>query len=299
MDSLFSFAEPGDEEKDASEYLITLRATNEFRVTRGVTGMPAAFVAQSRAEKPVIGFIAEIGALGGSSQKPGVAWREPLIEGGPGHGEGYNAVQAVNVTVVLVVKETMESYKISGSICVYPGIAKELRASRTYMVNASAQMTNTTMQSASSPPLGPPTLVSASAEASRGHPRSRRAGVVRGRSGSGAGGAGVDERRAVGVEHRSLGDPASCGGYFENQPKDIQWKSLIPAGAKPAIEFNKEKMDRFRPALEKLRYDPSRYRSCLEQLLVDYPRLTKWLRCIVNLSGCPATESREAAEVKR
>ena len=40
----------------------------------------------------VIGFMADIDGLPETSQKPGVAYHAPLIENGPGHGEGHNAV---------------------------------------------------------------------------------------------------------------------------------------------------------------------------------------------------------------
>jgi aminobenzoyl-glutamate utilization protein B len=67
---------------------------------------------------------------------PGVAWHQPLIAGGPGHGEGHNSGQAVNVTAALVVKDLMAKNKIAGTLRVYPGVAEELIGSRTYMVNA-------------------------------------------------------------------------------------------------------------------------------------------------------------------
>jgi metal-dependent amidase/aminoacylase/carboxypeptidase family protein len=98
--------------------------------------MPTAFVASWGSGKPVIGFMADIDGLPETSQKPGVAYHAPLISGGPGHGEGHNAGQALNVTAALVLKQIMTKYKIPGTIRVYPGIAEELLASRTYMVEA-------------------------------------------------------------------------------------------------------------------------------------------------------------------
>ena len=68
-----------------------------------------------------------------TSQKPGVAYHDPLIPGGPGHGEGHNAGQAVNVTAALAVKSVLERHNLPGTIRVYPGIAEELLGSRTYM----------------------------------------------------------------------------------------------------------------------------------------------------------------------
>src|SRR5579864_497303 len=136
VDSIFSFSELGFQEFETSAYVTGILEKEGFTVTRGVAGMPTAFVASWGSGKPVIGFMADIDGLPETSQKPGVAFHAPLIEGGPGHGEGHNAGQAVNVTAALVLKQVMTKYKIAGTIRVYPGVAEELLASRTYMVVA-------------------------------------------------------------------------------------------------------------------------------------------------------------------
>ncbi|MCL5743749.1 MAG: amidohydrolase, partial [Acidobacteria bacterium] len=136
VDSIFSFAELGFQEYETSAYVTGILEKEGFLVTRGVAGMPTAFVATWGSGKPVIGFMADIDGLPETSQKPGVAWHAPLIENGPGHGEGHNAGQAVNVTAAVVLKELMQKHGLRGTIRVYPGIAEELLASRTYMVNA-------------------------------------------------------------------------------------------------------------------------------------------------------------------
>ncbi len=136
VDSIFSFSELGFQEFETSKYVTGLLEREGFRVTRGVAGMPTGFVAEWGSGKPVIGFMADIDGLPETSQKPGVAYHDPLIPGGPGHGEGHNAGQAVNVTAAIVVKELMAKYKLPGTIRVYPGVAEELLASRNYMVRA-------------------------------------------------------------------------------------------------------------------------------------------------------------------
>ncbi|MFB3903265.1 MAG: amidohydrolase [Acidobacteriota bacterium] len=136
VDSIFSFAELGFQEYDTAAYVTGLLEKNGFRVERGVAGMPTAFVASWGSGKPVIGFMADIDGLPETSQKPGVVHREPLIENGPGHGEGHNSHQAVNITAAIVLKRLMEKYGIPGTLRLYPGVAEELLASRTYMVLA-------------------------------------------------------------------------------------------------------------------------------------------------------------------
>ena len=136
VDSIFSFSELGYQEVWTSEYVTGILEKNGFRVTHGVAGMPTAWVAEWGSGKPVIGFMADIDGLPETSQTPGVAYHKPLIENGPGHGEGHNAGQALNVTAALVVKELMQRHGIAGTIRLYPGVAEELIGSRTWFVNA-------------------------------------------------------------------------------------------------------------------------------------------------------------------
>jgi len=136
VDSLFSFSELGYQEFQSAAYLTGILEREGFTVRKGVAGIPTAFEASWGSGKPVIGFMADIDGLPETSQKPGVAYHDPLIPNGPGHGEGHNAGQAVNVTAALVVKNLMQKHKLPGTIRVYPGVAEELLGSRTYMVNA-------------------------------------------------------------------------------------------------------------------------------------------------------------------
>ena len=136
VDSIFSFSELGYQEHETAAYVTGLLEKEGFRISRGVAGMPTGFVATWGSGKPVIGLMADIDGLPETSQKPGVAYHAPLIPNGPGHGEGHNAGQAVNVTAAIVVKNLMEKYKIPGTLRLYPGVAEELLGSRTYMVNA-------------------------------------------------------------------------------------------------------------------------------------------------------------------
>ena len=43
----------------------------------------------------------------------------------------------------------------------------------------------------------------------------------------------------------------------------------------PAVELNKDKMEKFRPELKKYYYDPARYKTYLEQLGIQYPTVKK------------------------
>src|SRR5207244_5436928 len=78
VDQIFSFSELGFQEVETSGYLTGILEKNGFQVTRGVAGMPTAFVATWGSGKPVIGFMADIDGLPETSQKPGVAYHAPL-----------------------------------------------------------------------------------------------------------------------------------------------------------------------------------------------------------------------------
>jgi aminobenzoyl-glutamate utilization protein B len=136
VDMIFSLSDLGYQEHRTSAYITGLLEKEGFKIQRGVAGMPTAFVAEWGSGKPVIGLMADIDGLPETSQKPGVAYHAPLIQNGPGHGEGHNAGQAVNVTAAIVAKNLMQKHKLAGTLRVYPGVAEELLGSRTYMVNA-------------------------------------------------------------------------------------------------------------------------------------------------------------------
>ena len=65
---IWSFAEVGYQEVKSSALLATELETAGFKVTRGVVGIPTAFVAEFGSGKPVIGIRGEFDALPGLSQ---------------------------------------------------------------------------------------------------------------------------------------------------------------------------------------------------------------------------------------
>ena len=86
IDSVFSFAELGFHEVETSRYLTGILEKEGFTIERGVAGMPTAWVASWGSGKPVIALGSDIDCIPQASQKPGVAYHDPLIPGAPGHG---------------------------------------------------------------------------------------------------------------------------------------------------------------------------------------------------------------------
>src|SRR5437667_840024 len=134
VDQIFSFAELGFQETETSRYLIDLLRKTGFTVREGVAGIPTAWVATWGSGKPVISLGSDIDDIPQASQKPGVACHVPLIEGAPGHGEGHNSGQAVNITAVLAVKKIMEREHLPGTLQIWPGVAEELVGTKAYFV---------------------------------------------------------------------------------------------------------------------------------------------------------------------
>ena len=132
VDSLFSFSELGFQEFETQRYLTELLEANGFAVEQGVSGIPSSWWATWGEGRPVIALGSDVDGIPRSSQLPGVVYREPMVEGAPGHGEGHNSGQAVNITAALAVKAIMERENLPGTIVLWPGIAEELVGSKAW-----------------------------------------------------------------------------------------------------------------------------------------------------------------------
>ncbi len=132
VDSLFSFSELGFQEFETQRYLTAILEANGFAIERNVSGIPTAWWATWGNGEPVIALGSDIDGIPKSSQYPGVAYRQPMIEGAPGHGEGHNSGQAVNITAALAVKDIMQREGMSGTIVLWPGVAEELVATKAW-----------------------------------------------------------------------------------------------------------------------------------------------------------------------
>ena len=134
VDSVFSFGELGFQEFETSKYLTGILEKEGFKIERGVAGIPTAWVASWGSGKPVISLGSDIDDIPQASQKPGVGWHEPMIEGAPGHGEGHNSGVPLNIVAALAVKKVMEREHLTGTIRLWPGVAEELVGTKAYYV---------------------------------------------------------------------------------------------------------------------------------------------------------------------
>jgi aminobenzoyl-glutamate utilization protein B len=136
VDSIFSFGELGFQETETHRYVVDILKKNGFTVQEGIAGIPTAFMASWGSGKPVIALGSDIDGIPQASQKPGVAYHDPLVEGAPGHGEGHNSGVPLNITAAIAVKKIMEREKLPGTIRIWPGTAEELVGTKAYFVRA-------------------------------------------------------------------------------------------------------------------------------------------------------------------
>ena len=134
VDMVFSFGELGFQEYETSKYLTDILKKNGFTVQQGISGIPTAWIAKWGSGKPLIAIGSDIDCIPKASQKPGVAYHSPIVIGAPGHGEGHNSGQPLNILAVLALKKVMEREHIPGTIMMWPGVAEELLGTKAYYI---------------------------------------------------------------------------------------------------------------------------------------------------------------------
>jgi aminobenzoyl-glutamate utilization protein B len=137
-DQVFSFGELGFQEFETSKYLTDILKKNGFSVEHNLAGIPTAWMATWGSGKPVIALGSDIDCIPQASQKPGVGYREPIIVGAPGHGEGHNSGMPLQIAAALAVKKIMEQQHLQGTLKLWPGVAEELLGTKAYYVRAGA-----------------------------------------------------------------------------------------------------------------------------------------------------------------
>ncbi len=133
-DMVFSFGELGFQEEETARYLTDVLRKNGFTIQMGIGGIPTAWTATWGSGKPKIAVGSDVDCIPKASQKPGVAYHDPIIEGAPGHGEGHNSGNPLNITAVLALKKIMEREKMSGTLMLWPGVAEEQVGTKAYYV---------------------------------------------------------------------------------------------------------------------------------------------------------------------
>ena len=132
VDKVFSFAELGFQEYETSKYLTDILEEHGFTIEHGIAGVPTAWMARWGSGKPVIALGSDLDCIPKASQKPGVAYHDPIVEGAPGHGEGHNSGSPLNILAAIHVREIMEREGLPGTLVLWPGVAEELVGTKAF-----------------------------------------------------------------------------------------------------------------------------------------------------------------------
>jgi len=132
-DAIWKHAEVALREERSARLLADYAEAKGFRVTRGVAGMPTAFVAEYGSGRPILAIMGEYDALPGISQKA-IPTKEALDEGAAGHGCGHNLFGAASLGAAVAIKRLIKKEKLKGTIRFYGTPAEESVGGKLYMV---------------------------------------------------------------------------------------------------------------------------------------------------------------------
>jgi len=133
-DKIWEYAEYGLCEDKSSKLLAETLEKHGFKVKTGVATMPTAIIAEKGEGKPVIAVMGEYDALPNLSNKR-VPHKEPLIEGGMGHGCGHNIHGTTALAAAIAAGKALEENKLKGTIRFYGTPAEENFSGKRIMVN--------------------------------------------------------------------------------------------------------------------------------------------------------------------
>lgn len=135
-DRIWDFAETRYEEIQSAEIQAVTLEAEGFEVQRQAGGIGTAFVGGFGSGYPVIAFLGEYDALSGLSQQAGTAAKDPIAEGGNGHGCGHNLLGTGAMGAAIAVKELLEETGLQGTVRYYGCPAEEGGGGKAFMARA-------------------------------------------------------------------------------------------------------------------------------------------------------------------
>ncbi len=131
---IWDWAEMGYQENQSSALLQEILEAEGFTITRGVAGIPTAFVAEYGSGGPIIGILGEYDALPGLSQQA-VATKSSA-GGKAGHACGHHLFGTASTAAAIAVKDWLKSSGKEGTIRFYGCPAEEGGSGKVYMTRA-------------------------------------------------------------------------------------------------------------------------------------------------------------------
>ena len=130
---IWLWAEPGYQETKSSALLAEMLEGAGFRVTRGVAGIPTAFVAEVGEGTPVLAILGEYDALPGLSQGA-TPHREPREGVTYGHGCGHRLFGVASASAAIALAEELRAGRLQGKVRFYGCPAEEGGSAKAFMV---------------------------------------------------------------------------------------------------------------------------------------------------------------------
>lgn len=132
-DKVWSTPELGFLEFKSAKTLMDALEEQGFKVEKGLAGIETAFKGTFGSGKPVISFLGEFDALPSLSQKACLGVKDPVEEGGNGHGCGHNALGAGSLAAATALKDYMEKNNLPGTVVYFGCPAEESGCGKTFM----------------------------------------------------------------------------------------------------------------------------------------------------------------------
>lgn len=134
-DSIWNYAELGYQEQHSSAAHVDYLQRHGFRITRGVAGIPTAFVAEAGSGGPILGILGEFDALAQMSQESRALECRPSSEimTGHGHGCGHHLLGTAAHLAAAGVKDYLDTSGTPGTVRFYGCPAEEGGFGKTFM----------------------------------------------------------------------------------------------------------------------------------------------------------------------
>lgn len=130
---IWDYSEVGYKEVKSSELLQETLAKAGFKIEKGVSGIPTAFVATFGSGKPVIAILGEYDALPGISQEA-IPEVKPIPGKAAGHACGHHLFGTASAAAAIEVKNWLIANHKTGTLKFYGTPAEEGGAGKVYMV---------------------------------------------------------------------------------------------------------------------------------------------------------------------
>jgi aminobenzoyl-glutamate utilization protein B len=129
---IWNYAEMGYQEEKSVELLQKTLSDEGFTITKGVAGMPTAFIAEYGQGKPVIAILGEYDALPGLSQQ--AIPEKKSADKKAGHACGHHLFGTASTAAAIAVKNWMKTNNTKGTIRFYGSPAEEGGSGKVYLV---------------------------------------------------------------------------------------------------------------------------------------------------------------------